>query len=217
MTLDRRLGPAHVRFSGRADGDMRADADAAARRHAVVDLPWTTLRQEHGGGVVRVSRPGAAAGARADAAVTDQAGAALAVLTADCAPVALASAEGPLGVVHAGWAGLLADVVPGAVKALRDLGAADVRAVIGPCIHAECYEFGADELQCLTDRFGTQVAARTHAGAPALDLRAAVRTALSEEGVDDVDDVDVCTACSPDHFSWRARREPERQAAVVWR
>ena len=29
--------------------------------------------------------------------------------------------------------------------------------------------------------------------------------------------IDVCTACSPDHFSWRARRDEGRQAVVVWR
>jgi copper oxidase (laccase) domain-containing protein len=36
-------------------------------------------------------------------------------------------------------------------------------------------------------------------------------------GVADVDDVDVCTACSDDYFSWRARGELARQALVVWR
>lgn len=213
MTLDRTLGSAHVRFTGRADGDMRADD----RRRAAVDLPWTWLRQEHGREVVRVAQPGGAAGARADAAVTDQAGAALAVLTADCAPVALASAEGPVGVAHAGWAGLLAGVVPGAVDALRDLGASDVHALIGPCIHAECYEFAAEDLRRLSDRFGGLVATQTATGAPALDLRAAVRVALAEHGVDAVDDVEVCTGCAPGYFSWRARREHERQATVVWR
>lgn len=208
MTLDRRIGPAHVRFTNRADGDMRA---------TVPDLPWTWLRQEHGSEVVRVERPGDHAGARADAAVTGHPGLALAVLTADCAPVALASPDGPVGVAHAGWAGLLAGVVPSAVKALRDLGASDVQAVIGPCIHAECYEFGADDLRRLADRFGPQVAAETFAGTPALDLPAAVRAALAEQGVEHVDDVDVCTGCSPDYFSWRARKEHERQATVVWR
>ena len=57
-------------------------------------------------------------------------------------------------------------------------------------------------------------------GRPALDLPAAVRAALARAGLDpatDLAEVDVCTACSPDYFSWRARRETARQAAVVWR
>src|SRR5438876_12396346 len=85
--------------------------DVATRRRVVVDLRWTWLRQVHGDRVVTVSSPGAGAGSRADAAVTDQAGCALAVLTADCAPVALASPQGVLGVAHAGWRGLEAGVL----------------------------------------------------------------------------------------------------------
>jgi copper oxidase (laccase) domain-containing protein len=45
---------------------------------------------------------------------------------------------------------------------------------------------------------------------------AAVRVALAAVGVDDVDDTGVCTACSPDHWSFRARRDGHRQAAVAW-
>jgi YfiH family protein len=191
--------------------------DVAARRRAVVDLPWTWLRQVHGDDVVRVRAPGDGAGARADASVTDQAGCALAVLTADCAPVVLGSREGPIGVAHAGWAGVAAGVLQRSVKELQALGASDVSALVGPCIHAECYEFGDDDLARLADRYGAAVVGRTSGGRPALDLVAAVRAALAEADVADVDDVDVCTACSSEHYSWRARREIERQAAVVWR
>ena len=46
-----------------------------------------------------------AAGSKADASVTAQGDCVLAVLTADCAPVALVSREGIVGAVHAGWCG----------------------------------------------------------------------------------------------------------------
>jgi YfiH family protein len=192
-------------------------ADVAARRRAVVDLPWTWLHQVHGAGVVRVSTPGEHAGTKADAAVTAEAGCALAVLTADCAPVALASTEGVIGVAHAGWRGAGAGVLEATVAAMRELGATDVKAVIGPCIHAECYEFGAAELDQLAGRLGDAVRAATTEGRLALDLPAAVRSALQRAGVETIDDVDVCTACSADHYSWRARNESARQATVVWR
>ena len=218
------MGDATVLFTGRAEGDLghggafvtEVRDDVAARRRAVVDLPWSWVRQVHGDEVVRVEEPGGGAGTTADAAVTDQSGCALAVLTADCAPVALVGSEGSVGVVHAGWAGLLAGVVAAGVKELRALGASDIAAVLGPCIHAECYEFGLDDLVDVTDRFGPSVAARTAAGSPALDLPAAVKVALAEQDVHQVDDVGLCTACSSEHYSWRARRETERQAAVVW-
>ena len=219
------LSSAHVAFTGRAEGDMghggdpvtSVRPDVAARRRAVVDLPWTWLHQIHGAGVVRVTGPGDGAGTKADAAVSAQEGCALAVLTADCAPVAMASPDGVIGVAHAGWRGVTAGVIEATVAEMEALGATAIEAAVGPCIHAECYEFGAGELDEIAARLGDTVRATTTEGTPALDLPAAVRVALQRAGVDAVTDVGVCTACSQDHFSWRARRELQRQATVVWR
>lgn len=221
------LSSAHVAFTGRAEGDMghggenvvTVRPDVAGRRRAVVDLPWTWLRQVHGVEVVRVDGPGDKAGARADAAVTAEAGCALAVLTADCAPVALASPEGVIGVAHAGWRGVLAGVVEATVDEMHALGATDIDAVIGPCIRPGCYAFAETELDEVATRLGDAVRGTTTEGGLALDLPAAVRVALDNAGVDTacVDDVGICTACSANHFSWRAGKEQQRQAAVIWR
>jgi YfiH family protein len=221
------LSSGHVACTGRAEGDMghggryvvAVDPDVEARRRAVVDLPWTWLRQVHGDRVVRVDAPGGASGARADAAVTSEPGCALAVFSADCAPVALASAEGVIGVAHAGWRGVMAGVVEATVAEMRAMGASEVEAVVGPCIHPGCYDFGAADLDAVAARLGDGVRATTTSGHPALDLPAAVHAALARSGVEagNVHDVDVCTSCSPDHFSWRARAEQQRQATVVWR
>jgi polyphenol oxidase len=196
---------------------VEVEPDVASRRRRVVDLPWTWLRQVHGAEVVHVLGPGDGAGNRADAAVTAEAGCALAVLTADCAPVALASPEGVIGVAHAGWMGLAAGVIERTVERMRALGATDVAAAMGPCIHPECYEFGAEHLDRMAARFGDAVRGTTADGAPALDVPAAVRCALGAAGVADVDDIGQCTACDAGWFSWRARREMARQAVVVWR
>jgi len=214
-----------VVFTDRGAGDLghagehvravRPDVDA--RRRAVVDLRWTWLRQVHGDRVVVVTEPGGGAGERADAAVTDRPGCALAVLTADCAPVALVGSGGVVGVAHAGWRGLVGGVLERTVDVMRAGGASDVRAILGPCIRPECYEFGVEDLARVARRLGDGVRTTTTSGAPALDVPAAVRAALSQVGVDDVHDVGVCTACSPVHFSHRARHELGRQALVVWR
>ena len=121
-----------------------------------------------------------------------------------------------LGAAHAGWRGLLEGVIAATVATMRSLGAADIRATIGPCIRAECYEFGVPDLDRLVDRFDHTVGGTTRDGRPALDVPAAVRAALSEAGVDAIEDVDVCTACSGEHFSHRARGDKERQALVLW-
>lgn len=222
-----RLRSSWVCFGGQADGDMTPDGngdmtpdgneDGGARLSSFAGLPCTWLRQVHGARIVRVSHPGDGAGEEGDALVTAETGCALAVLSADCAPVALASTEGVLGVAHAGWAGMLAGVVENTVAAMRELGARDVAALVGPCIGPECYEFGEDLLDRMAARLGDGVRGRTTSGRPALDLPGAAAVALANAGVDDVRWTGPCTACSPDHFSWRARAARARQATVVWR
>ncbi|HEX6311339.1 MAG TPA: polyphenol oxidase family protein [Acidimicrobiia bacterium] len=189
---------------------------AAAVGGAAADAAtWFRMRQVHGAVVVVAERAGAGV-PDADAVVTARPGTPLVVLTADCAPVALVSA-GALGAVHAGWRGLAAGVVEAAAAALRRLDEAPVRAVIGPCIHPARYPFGATELALVADRLGPTVVGRTEAGEPALDLRAGVRAALAAAGVTAVDDVDLCTAASLDHFSYRRDGVTGRQAMLVVR
>ncbi|MBV8159857.1 MAG: polyphenol oxidase family protein [Acidimicrobiia bacterium] len=188
-----------------------------ARRRTVRDAPWTWLRQVHGDSVVTVTTPGGGAGTKADAAVTAAPECALAVLAADCAPVALVSPQGVVAAVHAGWRGLLGGVLQRAVDIAHSLGATELRAVLGPCIHAECYEFGAGDLDAVAAELGAAVRGATREGRPALDVPAGVAAALGRAGVDRLDDVGVCTACSTSYYSWRARGEVARQAMVVWR
>jgi copper oxidase (laccase) domain-containing protein len=138
----------------------------------------------------------------ADAAVSTDPDAVLAILTADCAPVALV-APGVVGAVHAGWRGILAGVLEAAVAEIRRRTDGPIQAVLGPCIHPECYEFSPVDLGPIAARLGPEVAGETVDGKPALDLPVAVALALSGAGVDEIDDVNICTACSPDHFSHR--------------
>jgi YfiH family protein len=173
---------------------------------------WVWLDQVHGSDVVTVTTPGVRA--TADAAVTAVPGVPLVVLTADCAPIAIAD-ERAVGVIHAGWRGLLAGVVPAAVEALRAVGRGRVRAAIGPCIRPSHYEFGADDLATVADRFGPAVVAETVDGRPALDLAAGVRAAFAECGVDDVRDEGACTFSDVRYFSHRRDGMTGRQAVVA--
>jgi len=188
----------------------------AGRRAALVDRPWTWLRQVHGDRVVVVDTPGAGAGTEADAAVTAVSGAVLAVHTADCAPIALVADGGAVAVAHAGWRGLADGVVAATVTELAGLAEGPVRAVVGPLIGPECYEFGADDLRLVADRLGPEVVGTTTAGTPALDLPTGVRRALERAGVDSIDFVGGCTACGGGAFSHRARGEQGRQAVLAW-
>jgi YfiH family protein len=106
------------------------------------------LMQVHGAAVVPVTVPWAPGeGPRADAMVTDRAGIALGIVTADCAPVLFAdAAAGVIGAAHAGWRGAVAGVLEATVAAMTALGARAERivAAIGPCIGQASYEVAAD-------------------------------------------------------------------------
>jgi purine-nucleoside/S-methyl-5'-thioadenosine phosphorylase / adenosine deaminase len=135
---------------------------------------------------------------------------------ADCAPVALVAGEA-VAAVHVGWRGLLAGVVPTAVELARRRGGGPVRAVVGPCISATHYEFGARELDQLTRRLGPTISGRTADGTAALDLRAGVRAALDDAGVAEHTDVDLCTYASDAYFSHRRDGVTGRQALIITR
>ena len=198
--------------AGYGRGDDPADVDEnRGRIGAALGGPcsdpgkWICLHQVHGGRVYPADVVGPTAGRpapEADAAVSAEPGAVLSVLTADCAPVALV-APGVIGAVHAGWRGILAGVIEAAVAEVQQRTAGPIRAILGPCIHPECYEFSPVELGPIAARLGPEVAGTTADGRPALDLPVAVALALSGAGVDEIDDLNICTACSADHFSHR--------------
>jgi YfiH family protein len=150
----------------------------------------------------------------ADAAVSTEPDAVLSVLTADCGPVALV-APGVVATVHAGWRGVAAGVIEAAVAEVRRRSEGPVRAVLGPCIHPECYEFSAADLYPIVARLGPEVVGETADGSLALDLPRAIHRGLAGAGVTDVSDVDVCTACSADHFSHRRDGTTGLQAMLV--
>lgn len=199
-----------------AVGENRRRVGAEIGGAAADPSGWFRMRQVHGAEVVVAERTRGGSVPDADAVVTAGAERPLVILTADCAPVALVS-EGAVAAVHVGWRGLVGGVVEAAVGALRRLDDTPARAVIGPCIHPERYRFGDAELATVVDRLGPGVRSRTIAGDPALDLRAGVRAALATVGITNVTDVDICTASSSDHFSYRRDGTTGRQAMVVVR
>lgn len=174
----------------------------------------------------------------ADAIVGDPgSGAAVAVRVADCVPVLLADpVTGRVAAVHAGWRGVVADVVGTAVRRLavdrsqrrestssssRDAGG--FLAAIGPCIGACCFEVGADVGESIA-RATTQsaIARRDEArGKVFVDLRAAVRAQLRALGLSDNSIEDVphrsrpgCTRCDAQRF-YSYRRDGDASGRLI--
>lgn len=109
--------------------------------------PMVTLRQIHSDlihGVSEVPAPGLTG----DGLVTQTPGLLLAILTADCLPVILVDVKRrAVGVFHAGWRGTVKRIVEKGVGEMQrwfGTRARDIRAAIGPGVHACCYAVGPE-------------------------------------------------------------------------
>jgi YfiH family protein len=106
------------------------------------------VRQVHGIKAICVTKPWTPDHApEADAMVTAEPGIGLGILTADCAPVLLASKkERVIGAAHAGWRSALGGILDATVHEMEKLGAkrGHIEAAIGPCIGPRSYEVKED-------------------------------------------------------------------------
>ena len=145
----------------------------------------------------------------------------LAVMVADCVPVVMVAeptAGGGslpiLAAVHAGRPGLAAGILPAAIQKMRDAGAVDIRAWIGPSICGACYEVPASMRDDVAGRVPA-VWSETSWGTPGLDLPAGVRSQLTADGVA-IEYAGECTLENESLYSYRRNRETGRFAGLVW-
>jgi len=213
---------------GLRSGDQPSDVEQNRRLVAGalgVDA-FACVRQVHGARVVRAGKARAGAGFEdpdtalgdADAIVTTTAGVALAVLAADCVPVALADARtGRVAVVHAGWRGIAAGVIGEALKHFAE--PADVRAAIGPAICVDHYEVGEDVAFSVSAAIDGGAVTHRAGDSVHLDLPASIARALKAAGVRSSERAEECTAHLPNRF-FSHRRDGEctgRQGLVAMR
>jgi polyphenol oxidase len=180
---------------------------------------WTLMRQVHGSAVGRADDVPPGSEIRAvDVLLTSSAHRPLVVLTADCVPLVVAG-ERALAVAHAGWRGIVSDVVGSTVDALLDAGerADALRAMVGPSIGPCCYEVGA-EVRDAVGASAPDAATVTREGHDSVDLVAACAARLAAAGIALDTAAWECTACgSGDWFSHRRDASSGRQATIVVR
>lgn len=208
---------------GGAVGDdpdaVRTNRELAAKSLGLDPALVVWMNQVHGPDVAVVDGPWLSAEIPSvDAIVTARRGLALAVLTADCTPVLLADpVAGIAAAAHAGRPGMVAGVVPAAVRAMVELGAEPERIVArtGPAVCGRCYEV-PDEMRAEVAAIEPAAYAETSWGTPAVDVTAGVHAQLERLGVCDRAQSPVCTLESDDHFSYRRDRTTGRLAGYVW-
>lgn len=202
-------------------GDHVGDDDDAVRenrslvaRAAGVDLEhFVTVRQVHGadildaGSVTRASE--------ADALVTDSSQLALAILVADCVPLALVDAASRrVALVHAGWRGLTVGII---AHALEGFDPSSTHAFVGPSISRERYQVGPEVARHFTGIEGALVS--DGGDRSRLDIQLVATRQLLDAGVGDehiVRSRDV-TDGGEVFFSDRAQRPCGRFAIVARR
>ena len=192
---------------GRHVGDAPGDVD---HNRSLLDLPgepqW--LNQVHSNHCIEIDR---CDGREGDAAFTQEKGAVLAVMTADCLPILVASGEGEfVGVIHAGWRGLASGVIKSAIRAMP---ASDLHVWFGPAIGPCHYEVGND----VRSKFG-ETGILKKGGKWTLDLYAVAREQLHAEGVSKISGGDYCTYCDEGRFfSHRRDGVTGRMAGFIWK
>jgi len=141
-------------------------------------VAMVAAEQIHGARVARVGQ--AEAGqviSQADALISGEKGLTLVVRVADCGPVWLHCAKtGAIGLVHSGRKGTELGIVPATVQAMRkEFGAepAGMLAVLGPCIRPPHYD---------------------------VDFPSEILRQLRQEGVGEIVDSGLCTACDSMRF-----------------
>lgn len=179
----------------------------------------TSFRQVHGTDIRSVSRSPGERGALepADGLTTRAPGVPLAVMTADCVPLALASEEESfLSAVHVGWRGLAGGILAKALSMFDN--PRGVAAAVGPSVGPCHYEVGEEVVDAVTRGTGGSAVVLATGSRPRLDLGRTVEAVVRGLGVPRVERAEECTACEPARFfSHRRDGLTGRQALIAMR
>ena len=175
------------------------------------------LSQVHGCEVAEgtTHRPGC----QADAAIARAPGQVCAAMTADCLPLLLCDPLAKsVAAVHAGWRGLAAGVIEGAIARLTE-DPARLLVWLGPAIGPDAFEVGAEvRAAFLASDSRVDSAFRPRPGDKWLaDIYALARARLAAVGVLRVYGGDLCTVADARRFfSFRRDGTTGRMATLIW-
>lgn len=189
--------PAKHSFSTRHAGDLRKKENWENPNNLA------TCVQTHSNHVRVIEKPGQYDDT--DGLVTKTPGIRLVIFTADCAPLLLADSKNKvIANLHCGWKPFVKDIIQIGIEKMRELGAENIQAAIGPCINECCFECGKEVAEAFDNLLGEKC--YTQKGEKYMvNLRKGVETRLNQLGITVVSHVNECTCCNVDkYFSYRA-------------
>jgi YfiH family protein len=191
------------------------------QKHLPAEPAW--LSQVHGVTVVNAADVTSVTGApEADASIATQPGVVCVIQTADCLPVLFCDARGRVvGAAHAGWRGLAHGVLENTVAQMRNAGAENIIAWLGPAIGPQSFEVGAEVMQVFTERDSQAHTAfkkiESHAGKYLADIYHLARLSLRRIGIEQIYGGEFCTVMQREHFySYRRDKVTGRMASLIW-
>jgi polyphenol oxidase len=185
------------------------------------------LNQIHGTQVIDADDYGSGSGVpSADASVTTTPGRVLAIMTADCLPVLLASSDGKVvGAAHAGWRGLAAGVIEQTVALMRakqsngEKAQAEILAYLGPAIGPHAFEVGSEVRDIFMAHNPASAACfeqLQEKGKYLADIYGLAALRLNALGIEHIEGGDECTLQNPDYFSYRRDQKTGRMGSFIW-
>ena len=148
-----------------------------------------------------------------DAMITNETGLALVVTSADCLPICISDeTSGAIGLVHAGWKGLLGGVISNTISAMSKAFGShpeNLAVSIGPGIQSCCFNVKTDVASQFEGLgYGTFLNTRCGEQATFIDLVGVAQHQLLHCGVatDIVNVANECTCCNSKYFSYRRER-----------
>ena len=195
--------PHFVMFFGNKTGSLEKIRDRFS------NLDFRFLKQVHGDLCVESTE----SEVEADAHITEEKNLALCIRTADCSPVLIASPQ-KICAIHAGWRGVMAEILPKSLDAHFNPIPENMSIAIGPHIQKDSFQVDLSLGEAFSKKFGHEFVFQKEKfpGKAYVDLEAILSSALDDKIQNRW--VSADDTLSTDHY-YSHRREPTNKGRNI--
>lgn len=148
-----------------------------------------------------------------DAIICNKPGVTIMVRTADCIPLVVGDPKvGIVAAIHAGWRGLMKDIIPKTLEKMFEMGSKpeNIMVGIGPSLGLECSEFSDPENE-IPEKFHWAIHKKK------VDLNGIALKQLADLGIkkENISHMNICTKCTEGWFSFRRNGCKQRFGTII--